>query len=81
MNLKNDILEFKNEVINNGMCIDEYLNRCKDFIQMIDYESEKSMRFFSYLYFLHMISQEQYCNMKNRVDNSRKYYKMLLSFY
>ncbi len=81
MNLKNDILEFKNEVINNGMCIDEYLNRRKDFIQMIDYESEKSMRFFSYLYFLHMISQEQYFNMKNRVDNSRKYYKMLLSFY
>ena len=80
MNLKNDILEFKNEVINNGMCMTTYLKRRKDFIQMIDYESEKSMRFFSYLYFLHLISQEQYFNMKNRVDNSRKYYKRLLSF-
>ena len=81
MNLKNDILEFKNEVINNGMFVDTYLKKRKYFIQMIDYESEKSMRFFSYLYFLHMISQEQYFNMKNRVDNSRKYYKRLLSFY
>lgn len=81
MNLENQILDFKSEVINNGMCMTTYLNKRKDFINRIDDSSKKSMEFFKYLYYLDLISQQQYLNMREKVDNSKKYYKSLLSFY
>lgn len=81
MDLEKEIKKFKNEVINNGMYMTTYLNKRKDFINRIDDSSKRSMEFFKYLYYLDLISQQQYLNIKEKVDNSKKYYKSILSFY
>ena len=73
-----EIEDFKMSVNKGGITLDHYFKKSKQIKNKIDYESEKSMRFFRYLYFLDMISQEQYLKMKNKVDKSRKYYKSLL---
>ncbi len=80
MNLKEEILDFKNEVTDKGMYMDTYLNKRKDFINRIDSYSIRSMKFFTYLYYLDLISKEQYLNMKDKIDKSMRYYKSLLSF-
>lgn len=81
MNLRNDILDFKNTVSNQGMCINTYLNKRKDFIQKIELASKRSSNFISILYYKELISQQQYLDYKMKIDRSRKYYKQLLSFY
>lgn len=73
-----EIEEFKMSVNKGDITLDHYFKKSKQIKNKIDYESEKSMKFFRYLYFLDMISQEQYLKMKNKVDKSRKYYKSLL---
>ena len=80
MNLKNEIEEFKIQVMN-GMYMKDYISKSKNIKIKIEKESEKSLKFFSNLYFLDLITMEQYFNMKTKVDNSRMYYKSLLSFY
>ncbi len=49
MNLRNDILNFKSEVINTGMCVITYLNKRKYFIDKIELASKKSSNFFGIL--------------------------------
>ena len=80
MNLKEEIDEFKIQVMN-GMYMKDYIGKSKMLKNKIENESEKSLEFFSNLYFSNLITMEQYLNMKTKVDNSRKYYKSLLSFY
>lgn len=80
MNLKEEIEEFKIQVMN-GIYMKDYIGKSKILKNKIENESEKSLKFFSNLYFLDLITMEQYLNMKIKVDNSRKYYKSLLSFY
>ena len=80
MNLKKEIEEFKIQVMN-GMYMKDYIGKSKILKNKIENESEKSLKFFSNLYFLDLITMEQYLNMKIKVDNSRKYYKSILSFY
>lgn len=81
MNLEKEIIEFKKDVLNTGMYMNTYLNKRKEFIQKIDYASDNSMKFFMYLLYLNLITVEQYIGVKIRIDNSRKYYKSMLSFY
>ena len=80
MNLKKEIEEFKIQVMN-GMYMKDYISKSKIIKIKIEKESEKSLKFFSNLYFLNLITREQYLNMKDKIDKSRKYYKSLLSFY
>ena len=80
MNLKEEIEEFKIQVMN-GIYMKDYIGKSKILKNKIENESEKSLKFFSNLYFLDLITMEQYLNMKIKVDNSRKYYKSILSFY
>ena len=80
MNLKEEIEEFKIQVMN-GMYMKDYISKSKNIKIKIEKESEKSLKFFSNLYFLNFITMEQYLKMKIKVDNSRMYYKSLLSFY
>ena len=80
MNLKEEIEEFKIQVMN-GMYMKDYISKSKNIKIKIEKESEKSLKFFSNLYFSNLITMEQYLNMKTKVDNSRMYYKSLLSFY
>lgn len=79
--LLTEIIDFKNDVRNNGMVITTYLNKRKEFIQKIESASTKSMEFFMVLYFYDLISKEQYLDYKMRIDNARKLYKQELSFY
>ena len=80
MNLKDEIEEFKIQVMN-GMYMKDYISKSIIIKNKIEKESEKCLKFFSNLYFLDLITMEQYFNMKTKVDNSRMYYKSLLSFY
>ena len=79
--LEREIIEFKDEVLSNGMQVDTYLNKRKEFIKKIDYASEKSIKFFICLLYLGMITQKQYLDMKFKIDNTRKQYKVMLAFY
>ena len=81
MNLENQILDFKSEVINTGMCVTTYLNKRKYFIDKIELASKKSSNFFSILYYKDLISQQQYIDYKLRIADARKKYKQMLSFY
>ena len=80
-NLEKEIKEFKSEVLCKGMELDTYLKKRKEFINKIDYTCERNMKFFMYLLYLDMITKEQYISAKVKVENSRKNYKMMLSFY
>ena len=81
MNLKNDILNFKNEFTNKGMCMTTYLNKRKDFIQKIELAGNRSSNFITILYYKDLISQQQYIDYKIRIADARKRYKQMLSFY
>ncbi len=81
MNLKNDILEFKNEVINNGMYMDTYLNKRKEFIEKIELSSKKSSNLITILYYNDLITQQQYIDYKTKIADARKKYKKMLTFY
>ena len=80
-NLLTEITDFKNDVKCNGMCISTYLKTRKDFLQKIELASANNIKFFKILYFSNLISKDQYIDYKMRIDDSRKYYKGMLSFY
>ena len=80
-NLLTEITDFKNDVKHNGMVITTYLNKRKEFLQRIELSSDRSLQFFRILYFNNLITKEQYIDFKTRIDNARKYYKRVLSFY
>ena len=80
-NLLLEITDFKNDVKTNGMFITTYLNKRKEFIQKIESTSANNMKFFKILYFNDLISKDQYLDFKVRIDDARKYYKSVLSFY
>ena len=81
MNLEYEIICFKNEVTNRGMCMSIYLNKRKEFIHKIDIASKRSSRFISILYFEDMITQQQYIDYKMKIADERKKYKQMLSCY
>lgn len=80
-NLLTEITDFKEDVKNNGMFITTYLNKRKEFLQKIESASDNDMRFFKILYFSNLISKDQYIDYKMKIDDARKYYKEMLSFY
>ena len=80
-NLLTEITDFKNDVKCNGMCISTYLNKRKEFLQRIELSSNRNLKFFRILYFNNLITKEQYIDFKTRIDDARKYYKQMLSFY
>ena len=80
-NLLTEITDFKNDVRFNGMPIITYLNKREYFLQRIESASANNMKFFKVLYFSNLISQDQYIDYKMKVDDARKYYKGMLSFY
>jgi len=80
-NLLLEITDFKNDVKTNGMFITTYLNKRKEFIKRIELSSDRSLQFFRILYFNNLITKEQYIDFKTRIDDARKYYKRVLSFY
>ena len=80
-NLLVEITDFKNDVKTNGMFITTYLNKRKEFLQRIELSSDRSLKFFRILYFNNLITKEQYIDFKTRIDDARKYYKQMLSFY
>lgn len=80
-NLLVEITDFKNDVKTNGMFITTYLNKRKEFLQRIESASNNDMKFFKILYFSNLISKDQYIDYKMKIDDSRKYYKGMLSFY
>lgn len=80
-NLLIEITDFKNDVKHNGMFISTYLNKRKEFLQRIELSSDRNLKFFRILYFNNLITKEQYIDFKTRIDDARKYYKRVLSFY
>lgn len=80
-NLLAEITDFKDDVKTNGMFITTYLNKRKEFLQKIESASDNDMRFFKILYFSNLISKDQYIDYKMKIDDARKYYKEMLSFY
>ena len=78
--LEIEIESFKEEVLTTGMTMSMYLNKKKNLINKIECFSNKSLMFFQQLYFIDLITQQQYLDMKRKVDNSRKYYKVMLLF-
>ena len=80
-NLLIEITDFKNDVKHNGMFISTYLNKRKEFLQRIELSSDRSLQFFRILYFNNLITKEQYIDFKTRIDDARKHYKRVLSFY
>ena len=80
-NLLSEITDFKNDVKINGMFVTTYLNKRKEFIQKIESASANNIKFFKILYFSNLISKDQYLDFKIRIDDARKQYKRMLSFY
>lgn len=80
-NLLKEIEDFKTEVKTNGMYIDTYLKRRKEFIQKIELASENSLRFIRIIYFKSLITKKQYIDYKMRIADTKKYYKQMLAFY
>ena len=80
-NLLAEITDFKDDVKANGMFITTYFNKRKEFLQRIESASDNDMRFFKILYFSNLISKDQYIDYKMKIDDARKYYKEMLSFY
>ena len=80
-NLLEEITDFKEDVKTNGMFITTYLNKRKEFLQKIESASNNDMRFLKILYFSNLISKDQYIDYKMKIDDARKYYKGMLSFY
>lgn len=80
-NLLTEITDFKNDVKTNGMFITTYFNKRKEFLQRIESTSNNNIKFFKVLYFNDLISKDQYLDFKVRIDDARKYYKSVLSFY
>ena len=79
-NLLKEIEDFKTEVKTNGMYIDTYLKRRKEFIPKIELAGENSLRFIRIIYFKSLISKEQYIDYKMRIADAMKYYKQMLAF-
>jgi len=79
-NLLKEIEDFKTEVKTNGMYIDTYLKRRKEFIQKIELAGENSLRFIRIIYFKSLITKEQYIDYKMRIADAMKYYKQMLAF-
>lgn len=79
-NLLKEIEDFKTEVKTNGMYIDTYLKRRKEFIQKIELAGENSLRFIRIIYFKSLITKEQYIDYKMRIADAMKYYKQILAF-
>lgn len=79
-NLLKEIEDFKTELKTNGMYIDTYLKRRKEFIQKIELAGENSLRFIRIIYFKSLISKEQYIDYKMRIADAMKYYKQMLAF-
>lgn len=61
--------------------METYLTKKKELLNRIDCLSEEKLKFFMYLLYLDLITREQYLDIKNKIDNLRKYYKSILSFY
>ena len=80
-NLLTEIQDFKSDVKTTGMFITTYLNKRKEFLQKIETASNNNIKFFKVLYFSNLISKDQYIDYKMRIDDARKYYKGVLSFY
>ena len=80
-NLLAEITDFKDDVKANGMFITTYFNKRKEFLQRIESASDSSLKFFRILYYMDLISQEQYVDYNMKVADTRKYYKSVLSFY
>ena len=80
-NLLTEIQDFKSDVKTTGMFITTYLNKRKDFLQRIELVSNNNIKFFKVLYFSNLISKDQYIDYKMRIDDARRYYKGVLSFY
>ena len=80
-NLLTEIQDFKNDVKTNGMFITTYLNKRTEFLNRIELSSKSSLKFFRNLYYMDLISKDQYINYKMRIDDARRYYKGVLSFY
>lgn len=76
-----EINDFKYDVIHKGMYVDVYLDRRKKLIQKIDWFCDKCLNFFCYVLFIDMISHEQYLRIKSKIEDTRKSYKVMLSFY
>ena len=79
-NLLKEIEDFKTEVKTNGMYIDTYLKRRKEFIQKIELAGENSLRVIRIIYFKSLITKEQYIDYKMRIADAMKYYKQMLAF-
>lgn len=79
-NLLKEIEDFKTELKTNGMYIDTYLKRRKEFIPKIELAGENSLRFIRIIYFKSLISKEQYIDYKMRIADAMKYYKQMLAF-
>ena len=81
MDLEKEIRDFKNIFFREGMYMETYLTKKKELLNRIDCLSEEKLKFFMYLLYLDLITREQYLDIKNKIDNLRKYYKSILSFY
>jgi len=79
--LLDEIINFRNDVKIKGMYLNDYLNKRKVFLSRIECASNKGLKFFRILYFYNYISREQYMEFKIKIDDARKYYKKILSFY
>ena len=79
-NLLKEIEDFKTELKTNGMYIDTYLKRRKEFIPKIELAGENRLRFIRIIYFKSLISKEQYIDYKMRIADAMKYYKQMLAF-
>ena len=80
-NLLTEIINFKNDVRCNGISLITLLNKRKEFLYKIELSSNNSLKFFRILYYMDLISQDQYIDFKIRIADARKYYKGILSFY
>lgn len=74
-----DIRELNNLFNRGGVTLDFYFKRKKQIRKKIDLLGDENLKIFQLLYFCDLISHQQYMEMKNKVEQSRGYYKRLLS--
>lgn len=79
-NIVIEIKEFKNRVTAGGMTFDDYKMKSRIIKRKIDLLIEERLKILRFLFFSDRITKEQYLYFKMKIEQTRKHYKMLLSY-
>lgn len=79
-NIMQEINQFKKVVSAGSIAFEDYKTKSRIIKRKIDLLIEERLKILRCLYFMKRITKEQYLEFKWRIEETRKQYKMLLSY-